>query len=209
MWVAASGWSRSRSPVKRLSVASQVVSLPQLTSWSGSHTSGAAAGEAEGAEAHRLQRHVAGEDQQVGPADLLAVLLLDRPQQAARLVDVDVVGPAVERGEALLPAAAAAAAVGRAVGAGGVPGHADELRAVVAEVGRPPVLRVGHQRQQVLLQREVVELLEFLGVVERRAQRVGLVRVLVQQLQAQLAGPPVLVRGAAAGGVVERALGFV
>ena len=73
---------------------------------------GTAAAEAEGPEAHRLQRDVAGEDQQVGPGDLLAVLLLDRPQQAARLVDVDVVGPAVERGEALLAAAAAAAAVG-------------------------------------------------------------------------------------------------
>ena len=71
-----------------------------------------AAAEAEGPEAHRLQRDVAGEDHQVGPGDLLAVLLLDRPQQAARLVDVDVVGPAVERGEALLAAAAAAAAVG-------------------------------------------------------------------------------------------------
>ncbi len=31
---------------------------------------------------------------QVGPRDLLAVLLLDRPEQAARLVDVDVVRPA-------------------------------------------------------------------------------------------------------------------
>ncbi len=101
---------------------------------------GPAAAEAEGAKAHRLQRHVAGQQHQVGPADLLAVLLLDRPQQAARLVDVDVVGPAVQRREALLPTPAAAAAVGDAVGAGGVPGHADELRAVVAEVGGPPGL---------------------------------------------------------------------
>ena len=165
-----------------------------------------AAAEAEGPEAHRLQRDVAGEDDQVGPGDLRAVLLLDRPQQAARLVEVDVVGPAVERREALLAAAAAAAAVGDAVGSGGVPGHADEERAVVAEVRRPPVLRVGHQLDQVLLQRLVVEALEFLRVVEALAHRVGLRGMLVQQLQPQLVRPPVAVRPADAGDVVERAL---
>ena len=55
---------------------------------------GAAAGEAEGLEAHRLERDVAGEDHQVGPGDLAAVFLLDRPQQPARLVEVGVVRPA-------------------------------------------------------------------------------------------------------------------
>jgi DNA-binding LacI/PurR family transcriptional regulator len=42
-----------------------------------------------------------------------------------------------------------------------VPGHANEERAVVAEVRRPPVLRVGHQRDQVLLQR----LAQDIGIV--------------------------------------------
>jgi hypothetical protein len=110
---------------------------------------GAAEAEAEGAEAHRLERAVAGEDQQVGPGDLLAVLLLDRPQQPARLVEVAVVGPAVERREALRAGAATAAAVDLPVGPGRVPRHADEERAVVAPVGGPPVLRVGHQRVDV------------------------------------------------------------
>ena len=86
----------------------------------------ATAAEAEGLEAHRLERDVAGEDHQVGPGDLAAVLLLDRPEQAPRLVEADVVRPAVERREALLAAAAAAAAVADAVGAGAVPRHADE-----------------------------------------------------------------------------------
>ena len=86
----------------------------------------ATAAEAEGLEAHRFERDVAGEDQQVGPRDLTAVLLLDRPEQATRLVQVDVVRPAVERREALLAAPAAAAAVADAVGAGAVPRHADE-----------------------------------------------------------------------------------
>ena len=183
----------SRAPVH------VVVGLPHV---------GAAAAEAEGLEAHGLERDVAGEDHEVGPGDLAAVLLLDRPEQAARLVEADVVRPAVERREALLAAAAAAAAVADAVGAGAVPGHADEEATVVAEVGRPPVLRVGHQRVQVLLQGREVEALELLGVVEVRAHRVGLGRVLVQQVEPQGLGPPVAVRGAAAGGLMEGALGF-
>ena len=102
----------------------------------------APAAEAEGLEPHRLQRAVAGEDHQVGPGDLLAVFLLDRPQQPARLVEVDVVGPAVERREALRAVGGAAAAVTDAVGAGAVPRHPDEQPPVVAEVGRPPLLGV-------------------------------------------------------------------
>ena len=117
----------------------------------------AAAAEAEDRAAHRFDGDVAGEDEQVGPADVLAVLLLDRPQQAPRLVEVAVVRPAVERGEALLPAVGAAAAVGGAIGAGRVPGHADEERAVMAVIGRPPGLAVGHQRGEVALERLVVE----------------------------------------------------
>jgi hypothetical protein len=99
--------------------------------------------------AHRLVGDVAGQDDQVGPAELVAVFLLDRPQQAARLVEVAVVRPGVERRETLVAGAAAAAAVGDAVGARGMPGHADHQAAVVAPVGRPPVLAVGHQGVQV------------------------------------------------------------
>mmetsp|Transcript_53157 Transcript_53157/g.124507 ORF Transcript_53157/g.124507 Transcript_53157/m.124507 type:complete len:299 (+) Transcript_53157:1535-2431(+) len=117
----------------------------------------AAAGKAEGAKAHALQRDIAGQDEEVGPGDGLAVFLLDRPQQAAALVDVDVVGPGVQRRKALLAAPAAAAAVLGAVGAGGVPGHAHHLRAVVAEVGGPPGLAVGHQPHQVGLEGVVVQ----------------------------------------------------
>jgi len=40
----------------------------------------------------------------------------------------------------LLPAAGAAATIGDAIGAGAVPGHADEQAAIVTEIGRPPVL---------------------------------------------------------------------
>ena len=164
----------------------------------------AAAAEAERLEAHRLQRDVPGEDHQVGPGDLPAVFLLDRPQQPAGLVEAHVVRPAVERSEPLLPPAAAAAAVADAVGAGAVPGHADEQRPVVAEVRRPPVLRVGHQRGEILLQRRLVEALELLRVVEILAHRIGLRRMLAKEVEPQLFGhqsrfdvpPPSVIEGA-------------
>mmetsp|Transcript_118291 Transcript_118291/g.166287 ORF Transcript_118291/g.166287 Transcript_118291/m.166287 type:complete len:641 (-) Transcript_118291:267-2189(-) len=157
---------------------------------------GAAATESEGLEAHVLERRVAGQDQQVGPGDLVAVLLLDRPQQAPGLVQVAVVGPAVQRSEALRAGAAAAAAVLDAVGAGSVPRHPNEQRAVVPVISRPPLLGVRHQIVEVLLEGIQIQLLELLGVVEARAHRVGQAGVLMQHLQVQLVGPPILVRGA-------------
>src|SRR3546814_2796218 len=66
----------------------------------------------------------------------------------ARLVEIAIVGPAVERGEALLPGIRAAAAVGGTIRARAVPRHADEEGAVMSVVGRPPRLAVGHQRGQ-------------------------------------------------------------
>src|SRR4030095_5142804 len=81
--------------------------------------------EAERLEAHRFIGHVAGEDEQVGPGDLVAVLLLDRPEQPARLVEARVVRPAVEGSKALHTVAATAPAVGDAGRAGGAPRHPD------------------------------------------------------------------------------------
>src|SRR5690606_23309334 len=70
----------------------------------------------------------------------------------------------------------------------------DEEPAVVAVVGRPPGLRCRHQLEEVPLQRLDVEGLELLGVVEVLAHRVGPGRVLVEDLQVHLIGPPVTVR---------------
>ena len=111
---------------------------------------------------------------------LLAVFLLDRPQQATRLVEIGVVRPAVERREALLARARAAAAVGDAIGARAVPGHADEEAAVVAEIGRPPVLRIGHHGMKILDDGVEVEALEFLGIIKIAVQRIGQGGVLVK-----------------------------
>src|SRR6185295_17848377 len=56
----------------------------------------ASAAETVGLESHRLQCNVTGENHQVGPGDFPAVLLLDRPEQPARLVEAHVVRPTVE-----------------------------------------------------------------------------------------------------------------
>src|SRR5581483_2073720 len=113
----------------------------------------AAEAEPERLEAHRLQRAVAGEDQQVTPGDLAPVLLLDRPQQPTGLVQARVVRPAVQWSEALRAAATTSAAVMDPVRAGRVPAHPDEQRAVMAVVSRPPVLRARHDLHHVALER--------------------------------------------------------
>ena len=170
---------------------------------------GAAAAEAEGVKAHALERDVAREDEEIGPRELAAVLGLDRPQQAARLVEIGVVGPAVERREALQALAAATATIARAVGARAVPRHTDEERAVVAVVGGPPLLGVGHEGAQVGLDRREIKRLELLGVVEVLPHGVGLRRVLLEHAQVELLGPPVLILGADAGTCRHRALALV
>ena len=150
--------------------------------------------EAKGLEAHRFQRDVASEYQQIGPGDLAAVLLLDRPQQPTRLVEAHVVRPAVERREALGAAVAPAPTVEDPVRTRGVPRQPDEERPVVAVVGRPPLLRGRHDLDDVLLQRIDVQGLELVCIGVFLAQRSGPGRVLVQHLQVQLIRPPVPVR---------------
>src|SRR5690349_14409178 len=67
-----------RAPVRR------VIGLPRVA---------APAGEPGGRQAHDLERAIAGQDDEVGPRQRVAVLLLDRGDQSARLVDVAVVPP--------------------------------------------------------------------------------------------------------------------
>src|SRR5690606_31746253 len=69
---------------------------------------GTAAAETEHRTAHRLDGHVARQNEQIGPRELRAVLLLNRPEQTARLVEIAVIRPRVQRRETLLATAAAA-----------------------------------------------------------------------------------------------------
>ncbi len=164
--------------------------------------------EAEGLQTHGLVGDRARQDDEIGPADPVPVLLLDRPEQPARLVETDVVRPGTDGGETLIARAATAAAVGDAIGSCGVPGHADHEAAIVSPVGRPPRLAVRHQRVQVLLQCGDVELLQLLAIVEVGAQRVGLAVVLMEDVEVQRLGPPLDVRRADArvAAVHDRAL---
>jgi hypothetical protein len=134
--------------------------------------------------------------------------LLDRPEQSARLVKVHIVWPAAERRKALLSPAAAAAAVAGAVSTSAVPRHADEQRPVVAEVRRPPILRLIHQFTEVLLHGLQVETLELLSVIETLSHRIGLGGMLVQDIDLQLVRPPVRVRRAAASNLTGRVFCF-
>src|SRR3569832_998420 len=125
--------------------------------------------EPEGLESHGLEGHVAGEDHEIAPGDLLAVLLFDGPQQATRLVETDIVRPAVEGLEALICAIGTAAAIEYAVGPRAVPGHANKEGTIVAVISRPPVLRGGEGLLDVVLLRLLIERGEGLGVVDIRA----------------------------------------
>ena len=108
-----------------------------------------ATAEPKGFAAHRFDRDITGQDQQVSPADVVAIFLLDRPQQAPRLVKISIIRPAVQRGKTLGTSAAAPTAVTATVGPGGVPCHTNEKRTIVTIIGGPPFLRIGHQIMQI------------------------------------------------------------
>src|SRR6266542_664372 len=101
-----------------------------------------------------------------------------------------------------------AAAVADAVRTCAVPRHTNEKWPIVAEVGRPPFLRVRHQGMKVLDHGIQVEALEFFRVIELLAHWIGERRVLVQDLQGQLVRPPTRIRraGVSASAVRYRAL---
>ena len=78
----------------------------------------AAKTEAKGLQSHGLIDDRARTENQVGPAQTIAVFFLDGPEQAPGFVQVDIIWPGIERGEALMAGRPAAAAVGGAIGPG-------------------------------------------------------------------------------------------
>lgn len=91
-----------------------------------------------------------------------------------------------------------------------MPAQTDEEAAIVAVVGRPPVLGVGQDLAEVVLEGSPVEGAERLGVVEVLAEGVEVGVVLAEDVQAEGAGPPVGVLRTTASdvGVANRALAF-
>ena len=168
----------------------------------------AAAAETEGLKSHRFQCHVTREDHEVGPRDLPAILLLDGPEQSACLIEVHIVGPAIEGCKTLFAGARPPAAVADAVSASGMPRHTNEKRPIVAEVGGPPLLRIRHQGMKVLDHGLQVELLEFFGIVELLAHGIGQRRVLVQDTYINLIGPPLRICRRPSQGVLASAVRY-
>ena len=80
---------------------------------------------------------------------MVAVFLLDWPQQTLRFVEIGIVRPAVQRRETLHAAIGATATIAHAVGTGAVPSHTNKERTVVSVVSRPPVLRRSHCSNEV------------------------------------------------------------
>ena len=143
----------------------------------------AAAAKAKGLKAHGFHSHITCQDKQVGPGNSVAILFLDRPQEAAGLVQVAVVRPAVQRCKAMVTGVGAATAIGSAVSTRRMPRHTDHQAAVMAPVCRPPVLRIGHQRDHVLLEGCEIQFLEGFGIAVACIHRVGHRLMLMQYRQ--------------------------
>ena len=106
---------------------------------------------------------------------------------------VAVVGPAVEGGKSLSSSTATTTAIAGSVGTCSVPGHANEERPIVAVIGRPPVLTVGHQRMEVFLEALVIKALERFSVIKVRVHGVGFGIVLVEDVEVEVLRPPILI----------------
>ena len=88
---------------------------------------------------------------------------------------------------------------------GGMPRSSDEEATVVSVISRPPILRIRHERRQVLLQGVHIQLLHFDRVVKVRRHGVGTVVVGLQRFEVEAIWEPVLVGGSVVA-VQERAL---
>lgn len=65
---------------------------------------------------------------------------IDRPQYPTRLIEIDVVRPAVDGSQTLASATRTPSTVTGSVGSGAVPGHPNEQGTVMTEIRRPPLL---------------------------------------------------------------------
>lgn len=125
-----------------------------------------------------------------------------------RVFEVALVGHSAEKQQQssereFIYLSSATATVKYSISARAVPGHADKETAVVAKVGRPPVLRVGHQGAQILLDGLEVEALEGGRVVKVFAQGIRHGGVLSEDVKPDSFGPPISVPGATAANILK------
>ena len=111
---------------------------------------------------------------------------MTRTKQASGLVEVLVVGPAVERRKALLTHSTTTTTVHGTVSTSAVPSHTDEETTIVTKVSRPPILRVSKKLMKILLQRLVYTSLahsstEIAWVLTiQRLERLSVVKLLTE-----------------------------
>mmetsp|Transcript_122568 Transcript_122568/g.343028 ORF Transcript_122568/g.343028 Transcript_122568/m.343028 type:complete len:510 (-) Transcript_122568:24-1553(-) len=126
---------------------------------------GAAAAELHGPAARVLDGGIAREDDEVGPREALAELVLDGLQHLQGLVEVGVRRPVLLRGEAEPGAVAAAEPIGLAEGRGAPRGEAHEegavVRLAVVQVGGQDILRCPENLRDLVL--DLAEVGEVLG----------------------------------------------
>ena len=63
----------------------------------------------------------------------------------------------------------------------------------MAVISRPPVLAVGHQCVEVLLESLVIESLEGFSIIEISSHWVGFLIVLMEDVEVEVLWPPILV----------------
>jgi hypothetical protein len=80
---------------------------------------------------------------------------MTRTEQTSGLVEVLVVGPAVEGSKSLLTHSTTTTTVHGTVSTSAVPSHTDEETTIVTKVSRPPILRISKKLMEILLQRLV------------------------------------------------------
>ena len=140
---------------------------------------GPAATQAVDWSAHRSDCDVVGQNQQIGPAEVVAVSLLDRSHQAGAWFRLPISGQLLSGANRWLPVFVPPRPSTVRWGADAMPGHADEQRAEMAVIGWPPVLTVGHQHVQIRLDRVQIKRLERFGIVEIVRHRAGVAAMLV------------------------------
>ena len=122
--------------------------------------------EPKGFESHRFISHIASQDHQICPANLVAVFFLDRPEQSTCFIKVGVIRPGVQGGKPLITGTSATTSICRAISTRRVPGHTDHETTIMTPVSRPPTLALCHQSLQVFFQRINIQLLEFFTIIK-------------------------------------------
>ncbi len=74
-----------------------------------------------------------------------------------------------------------------------MPGHSDEKTSIMAVIGWPPGLAIGHEVGEVTFHSLIIETFKLSGIIKASAVRARLGAVLVKDVDRKLVGPPVAI----------------